>query len=123
MAPSPSTFNRLLPIATGKPIGCPPQRMILPSISATTGLKRLPSMENGLRLQWRRWHRRDQMEVATIPAVEAQTPPTREEAMPPLVRQMYNGAWPDKETNDQLIRQRFYNRALDAYVLTLPILN
>lgn len=46
-----------------------------------------------------------------------------QETMAPLVRQMFNGAWPDKATIEQLKQERLYQRGIEAYMLTLPILN
>ena len=43
--------------------------------------------------------------------------------MTPLVKQMYNGGWPDKAIIDQLIQERLYQRGIEAYVQTLPLLN
>ena len=43
--------------------------------------------------------------------------------MPPLVRQMYNGTWPDEAVNAQLIKERLYQRGIEADMLSLPILN
>ena len=41
----------------------------------------------------------------------------------PLVRQMFDGQWPDAATIDRLNLESFYQNALGAYVLTLPVLN
>jgi len=41
----------------------------------------------------------------------------------PLVKQMYNGQYPPKEDYDKFKDQLFYQRAVDAYMLTLPALN
>lgn len=43
--------------------------------------------------------------------------------MPPLVKQMYNGGWPDKATTDELLKEFVFQRGIAAYMLTLPILN
>lgn len=43
--------------------------------------------------------------------------------MTPLVKQMYNGAWPDQTTIDQLNQEHIYQRGIEAYMQTLPILN
>ena len=40
-----------------------------------------------------------------------------------LVRQLYNGGWPDKDTVAQLNRERLYQRGIEAYMMTLPVLN
>src|SRR5271167_1072189 len=41
----------------------------------------------------------------------------------PLVTQMYNGQWPVQEDYAKFKDQLFYQRAIDAYMLTLPALN
>jgi hypothetical protein len=46
-----------------------------------------------------------------------------QDSMPPLVKQMYDGTWPDKTADQQLIQERLYQRGIEAYMLTLPILN
>lgn len=53
----------------------------------------------------------------------ASTDTQAQDSMPPLVKQMYNGAWPDKATDQQLMQERLYQRGIEAYMLTLPILN
>jgi hypothetical protein len=40
-----------------------------------------------------------------------------------LVRQLYNGGWPDKDTIAQLNKERLYQRGIEAYMMTLPVLN
>jgi hypothetical protein len=40
-----------------------------------------------------------------------------------LVRDLYDGKWPDKNTVAQLNRERFYQRGIEAYMMTLPALN
>ena len=45
-----------------------------------------------------------------------------QEPMPPLVKQMFNGGWPDKAV-EQLNKDRLYYDAIEAYRLTLPALN
>ena len=40
-----------------------------------------------------------------------------------LVRQLYNGGWPDKDTVAQLNKERAYQRGIEAYIMTLPVLN
>jgi hypothetical protein len=40
-----------------------------------------------------------------------------------LVRQLYNGGWPDKDTVAQLNKERLYQRGIEAYMMTLPVLN
>jgi hypothetical protein len=44
-------------------------------------------------------------------------------AMPPLMRQMFDGAWPDQAAVEQLNRERLYHRGIEGYMLTLPFLN
>ena len=46
-----------------------------------------------------------------------------DEAASPLVRQMFDGQWPDAATIDRLNLDSFYQNAIGAYVLTLPVLN
>jgi hypothetical protein len=46
-----------------------------------------------------------------------------QETMSPLVKQMFNGGWPDKAAVEQLNKDRLYYSALEAYSLTLPALN
>jgi hypothetical protein len=41
----------------------------------------------------------------------------------PLVSQMYNGQWPPKEDHEKFQDQLLFQRAMDAYTLTLPALN
>ena len=60
--------------------------------------------------------------AALVCAVTAATA-LAQETMTPLVKQMFNGAWPDKATIDQLNHERLYQRGIEAYMLTLPILN
>jgi hypothetical protein len=40
-----------------------------------------------------------------------------------LVKQLYNGGWPDKDTVAQLNKERVYQRGIEAYMMTLPVLN
>jgi hypothetical protein len=40
-----------------------------------------------------------------------------------LVRQLYDGTWPDKDTVAQLNKERLYQRGIQAYMMTLPALN
>jgi hypothetical protein len=40
-----------------------------------------------------------------------------------LVKQLYSGGWPDKKTVDQLNREHLYQRAVQAYMIALPVLN
>ena len=46
-----------------------------------------------------------------------------QETMSPLVKQMFNGGWPDKASVEQLNKDRLYYDAIEAYRLTLPALN
>ena len=41
----------------------------------------------------------------------------------PLVRQMYDGQWPPKDDYEKFKDQLLFQRAVDAYMLTLPALN
>ncbi|MCJ7582762.1 MAG: DUF1254 domain-containing protein, partial [Candidatus Aminicenantes bacterium] len=43
--------------------------------------------------------------------------------MTPLVKQMYNGAWPDQAEVAKLNQEYLYHRGIEAYMQTLPILN
>jgi len=36
---------------------------------------------------------------------------------------MYDGGWPDKQTVEQLNKDRLYQRAIEAYMMTIPALN
>ena len=55
--------------------------------------------------------------LAFVAAAQAQ------ETMSPLVRQMFNGGWPDKASVEQMNKDRLYYDAIEAYRLTLPALN
>jgi hypothetical protein len=46
-----------------------------------------------------------------------------QEATSQLVRQLYDGGWPDKDTVTQLNKERLYQRGIEAYMMTLPALN
>src|SRR5262249_45801524 len=46
-----------------------------------------------------------------------------QQATSALVRQMYDGGWPDKQTVEQLNKDRLYQRAIEAYMMTIPALN
>ena len=46
-----------------------------------------------------------------------------QETMSPLVKQMFNGGWPDKAAIEQFNKDRLYYDAIEAYRLTLPALN
>ena len=37
-----------------------------------------------------------------------------------LIKQLYNGGWPDKDTVAQLNKERLYQRGIEAYMMTLP---
>ncbi|MCA0403809.1 MAG: hypothetical protein LCH30_08435, partial [Proteobacteria bacterium] len=41
----------------------------------------------------------------------------------PLVGQMHDGKWLDQKTITKYIQDTYYQRAITAYFLTLPILN
>jgi len=56
-----------------------------------------------------RWHRHRSVE--------------RQQDTSALVRALYDGKWPDKETVDQLNSERLYQRGIEAYAMTLPALN
>jgi hypothetical protein len=63
---------------------------------------------------------------ATILAVTSLHPApaaARASTESPLVRQMYNGQWPAKEDYEKFQDQLLFQRAVDAYMLTLPALN
>src|ERR1035438_953222 len=61
--------------------------------------------------------------AALMGAVAFATTVAQAQDMTPLVKQMFNGAWPDKATIEQLNQERLYQRGIEAYMLTLPILN
>ena len=42
--------------------------------------------------------------------------------MTPLVKHMYNGAWPDQAEVAKLNEEFLYHRGIEAYMQTLPIL-
>ena len=46
-----------------------------------------------------------------------------QETMSPLVKQLYNGGWPDKASIEQLNKDRLYCDAILAYRMILPALN
>jgi hypothetical protein len=46
-----------------------------------------------------------------------------QQSMSPLVSQMYSGRWPDQATVGQLNKDWFYQNAVAAYLMTLPVLN
>jgi hypothetical protein len=46
-----------------------------------------------------------------------------QESTSPLVKQLYDGKWPDKATVAQMYNELFYKNAIQAYLLTLPTLN
>ena len=43
--------------------------------------------------------------------------------MTPLVKKMYNGAWPDQAEVEKLNEEFLYHRGIEAYMQTLPLLN
>jgi hypothetical protein len=47
----------------------------------------------------------------------------QESSESPLVKQMYDGQYPPKEDYEKFKDQLFFQRAVDAYMLTLPALN
>ena len=61
--------------------------------------------------------------AGALACVLANAPASAEDATAPLVRQMFDGRWPDEATVDRLNAESFYRNALGAYVLTLPVLN
>jgi len=63
---------------------------------------------------------------ATILAVTSLHPApaaAQESTESPLVRQMYDGQWPLTEDYEKFKDQLLFQRAVDAYILTLPALN
>src|SRR5215471_14472270 len=46
-----------------------------------------------------------------------------QESTSPLVRQLYDGKWPDKQTVAQLNEQRFHQHGIEAYMMTISALN
>ncbi len=63
---------------------------------------------------------------ATILAVSSLHPApavAQETTVSPLVKQMYDGQYPAKEDYAKFQDQLFFQRAVDAYFLTLPALN
>src|SRR5271157_3685511 len=46
-----------------------------------------------------------------------------QESTSPLVKQMYDGKWPDKASVARMYNELFYQNAIQAYILTLPTLN
>jgi len=46
-----------------------------------------------------------------------------QESTPPLVRQLYDGNWPNKKEAQQLLDELYYQRAIHAYMTMLPALN
>jgi hypothetical protein len=50
-------------------------------------------------------------------------PVQAQETTSALVKSLYNGGWPDQGTVDQLNKDRLYQRAVETYMMTLPILN
>ena len=66
-----------------------------------------------------------QLAAALFCAVTVMVTVTRAQAqdVTPLVKQMYNGAWPDKAEVTKLNEEFLYHRGIEAYMQTLPILN
>jgi hypothetical protein len=46
-----------------------------------------------------------------------------QEATSPLVKQLYDGKWPDEKSVQQLNNERLYQRGIEAYMMTLSALN
>ena len=46
-----------------------------------------------------------------------------QESTPPLVRQLYDGNWPNEKEAQQLLDELYYQRAIHAYMTMLPALN
>src|SRR5262245_32506305 len=46
-----------------------------------------------------------------------------EETTSTLVRQLYDGGWPDKDTVAQLNKERLYQRGIEACMMSIPALN
>src|SRR5271165_7022356 len=61
--------------------------------------------------------------ILTVTALHPATASPQESTESPLVSQMYNGQYPPKEDYEKFKDQLFYQRAVDAYMLTLPALN
>jgi hypothetical protein len=55
--------------------------------------------------------------AGSIPTVQAQ------ETTSPLVKQLYDGKWPDAAAIAQLTKDRLYQSGVEAYMMTLPALN
>ena len=47
----------------------------------------------------------------------------QEETAPPLVRQLYDGNWPNDEEAQKLLDELFYQRAIHTYMTMQPALN
>jgi len=58
-----------------------------------------------------------------VPAFGSPSIVTAQDATSPLVKQLYDGKWPSKEAIEQSNKQRLYQRGIEAYMMTLPILN
>jgi hypothetical protein len=41
----------------------------------------------------------------------------------PLLRQLYEGRWPDQRSIDRLTSEHLYQTAVQSYLLTIPVLN
>ncbi len=61
--------------------------------------------------------------VALIGAMAFAASAWAQDTMPPLVKQMFNGAWPDTAAVEQSNKDRLYSDAIETYKLTLPLLN
>jgi hypothetical protein len=56
---------------------------------------------------------------ALVPLAGAQ----KHETGSTLVKLLYDGKWPDNQTVEQLNKERLYHRSIQAYMITLPLLN
>src|SRR5271157_4803098 len=59
----------------------------------------------------------------SAPPAAQKSPAAEGSSESPLVRQMYNGQYPPKEDYVKFKEQLLFQRAVDAYMLTLPALN
>jgi hypothetical protein len=46
-----------------------------------------------------------------------------QDSLPPLMRQNNNGNWPSDADAQKLLDELYYQRAIHAYINTLPVLN
>ena len=68
-------------------------------------------------------YRKTLLGAALLAGVNFTTIAQAQETTSQLVRQLYDGGWPDKDTVTQLNKERLYQRGIEAYVMTLPALN